>query len=101
MSFAGTWECSIETPIGRQDVTFHIKEQNGTYSGTAVGAETVPLLDPVVKGAHMQWTQKTTKPMPLTVKFDVTQNGDDLSGTAKAGIFPSVQVNGRRLSRAV
>lgn len=29
MSFVGTWDCTIATPIGVQNVKFHIREEAG------------------------------------------------------------------------
>ncbi len=98
MTFAGTWDCAIATPIGLQNVKLHIREEAGRVMGEAEGAETVPFLDAAIIGDHLRWTQKTTKPMTLTIKFDVTHDGDELVGTAKAGIFPTVKVTGKRVS---
>jgi hypothetical protein len=36
--------------------------------------------------------------MKLTLKFDVTVDGDTMTGTSKAGILPSSKVNGTRVS---
>lgn len=98
MSFVGTWDCTIATPIGVQNVKFHIREEAGKVTGEAEGTETVPFLDAAIQGERLRWTQKTTKPMPLTIKFDVAHDGDELVGTAKPGIFPTVKVTGKRVS---
>lgn len=98
MSFHGTWECSIATPVGRQDIKLYIRETDGTIAGRAVGVESVPFLDPTLENGHLRWSQKITKPMALTIRFDVTHEGDVLSGTAKPGILPAVKVVGHRLS---
>ncbi|CAN7619953.1 hypothetical protein [Paenibacillus sp. LjRoot56] len=45
----------------------------------------------------MTWMQKVKKPMRLNLKFEVTVQGDVMSGTAKAGMLPSSKVTGRRV----
>lgn len=99
MSFDGRWQVTIPTPLGKQEVTLEIVDRDGQLSGTAKqGNETVPFLDPVVDGDRMQWSQQITKPMKLSIRFDLMRAGDNLSGTAKPGIFPSTNVSGARLA---
>lgn len=97
MSFEGNWTIVIATPIGRQEVELQLIELKGVVSGLATqGDETVALLDPQVDGDRLKWSQIVTKPMRLSIKFDVMRDGDTLSGTAKPGILPSVKVVGQR-----
>ena len=97
MSFDGKWLIQIPTPIGRQDVRLDIIDRDGALAGTAtLHDETVSFLEPTLDGDRLRWSQKVTKPMRLTIKFDLTRAGDRLSGTAKPGILPSVNVAGTR-----
>jgi len=90
---------TIATPIGKMAVVFHITEEDGVISGTASSdAETVDFLDAVADGNRLTWSQNVTTPMRLTLKFDVTVDGDTLTGTSKAGFFPASKVNGSRAS---
>ena len=87
----------IATPIGKQEVELRLTQHDGAVSGTATqGTETVPLLDPQLDGERLRWAQNVTRPMKLAIRFDVTRDGDTLSGTAKPGILPSVRVVGQR-----
>jgi hypothetical protein len=98
MTFEGTWNVSIATPIGKQSVVFEISTQGGKLCGTArQGAEAVPFIDPVANGNRLTWTQHVTKPLRLTLKFDVTVEGATMTGTAKAGLFPASKVSGERI----
>lgn len=98
-SFAGTWNATLDTPIGQIAAVFTITEENGALGGSASTAkETVDILDAVADGDRLTWILKTTTPMKLTLKFDVTVEGDTMSGTSKAGILPSSKVNGTRES---
>ena len=97
MSFDGRWHITIPTPIGKQQVTLAIVDRDGQLSGTATqGSETVPFVDPVVEGDRIRWSQQVTKPMRLSIKFDLTRSGEALSGTAKPGILPTTSVTGVR-----
>lgn len=97
MSFAGLWDITIATPIGKQEVALRIAEHDGQVTGFATqGDETVPLIDPRLDGQRLTWSQNVTRPMKLSIRFDVLREGHTLSGTAKPGILPSVRVSGRR-----
>jgi hypothetical protein len=93
----GTWKVIIRTPIGKQHVDLFISARNGRLEGTATqGTETVPLLDPVAEGSRLTWSQNVTKPLRLTIRFDVTIDGAQMSGTAKAGVLPLSKLEGHR-----
>lgn len=97
MSFEGHWNILIATPIGKQVISLQLTERDGRISGSATqGEETVAVLDPQLDGERLRWSQSVTKPMKLSITFDVTRQGDTLSGIAKAGILPSVKVVGQR-----
>jgi hypothetical protein len=98
-AFAGSWDVTIDTPIGKMAVVFDITEENGAIHGTARSdAETVEFLDPVADGNRLTWSQDVTTPMKLTLKFDVTVEGDSMTGTSKAGIVPASKLYGSRSS---
>ena len=76
---------------------FHITDVDGVLGGVATSdAETVDIVDAVAEGNRLTWTQMVTTPMKLTLKFDVTVEGDTMSGGYKAGIFPSSKVEATR-----
>jgi hypothetical protein len=97
-TFEGSWNVTIDTPIGQIAVVFDITEQDGAIHGTARSDdETVEFVDAVADGDRLTWTQVVTTPMKLTLKFDVTVDGDTMTGTSKAGpMFPASKVNGTR-----
>jgi len=97
MSVDGAWEITIDTPLGKQFVTLTIATELSTLSGTAtLGDETVPFLDPKLADSRLTWSQKVTKPFNMTIYFDVQVDGNVMTGTAKAGIFPATRLNGER-----
>jgi hypothetical protein len=99
-TFAGSWDVAIDTPIGQIAVVFDITDQDGAIHGTARSdSETVEFVDAIAEGDRLMWTQAVTTPMKLTLKFDVTVDGDTMTGTSKAGpMFPASKVNGTRSS---
>jgi hypothetical protein len=98
-TFEGTWDVTIATPIGDLAVVFDITEQDGAIHGTARSKdETVEFLDPVAEGNRLTWSQEVTTPMRLKLNFDITVEGDTLTGTSKPPGFPSSKVSGSRAS---
>jgi hypothetical protein len=98
-TFAGSWDVTIATPIGNLAVVFEITEQDGAVQGIARSEdETVDFLDPVADGNRLTWTQEVTTPMQLKLNFDVTVDGDTMTGTSKAGFIPASQLTGSRTS---
>jgi hypothetical protein len=102
MSAAGTWNMTIDTPIGKQHATLVlIQGADGSWSGTSESldsGEKGELTDVTVAGNDVSWHQTVTKPMKLNLKCTVTIDGDKLSGKAKAGMFPAVTMTGERAS---
>jgi hypothetical protein len=102
MSAAGTWNMTIDTPIGKQQATLVLIENaDGSWEGTSRShdsGEEGPLTDLTVDGNEVSWHQSVTKPMKLNLKCTVTIDGDKLTGKAKAGMFPAVTMNGERAS---
>lgn len=95
--FVGSWNATLVTPIGTMIAVFNITEMDGVLGGVATtDAESVDILDAVADGNRLTWTQKVTTPMKLTLKFDVTVDGDSMNGGYKAGIFPSSTVRATR-----
>jgi hypothetical protein len=111
MTVAGTWNLTIATPIGRQAVVLELSERDGRRAlyrgvrrhdgalrGSARGtAEEVPLIDLVRDGNRLTWRQAITRPLRLNLAFDVTVEGDTLTGLSRAGRLPSSSVTGTRV----
>ena len=96
-NFVGTWNATIDTPIRRMAVVFNITEEKGVFSGTSNNEEeSVDMVNFCADGDVLTWTQEVSKPMKLTLKFNVTFDGDEMAGTAKAGIFPASKLRGSR-----
>ncbi|GAB1262552.1 hypothetical protein [Aurantivibrio plasticivorans] len=99
MSVDGTWEVSMNTPMGEQKGTLTLSTEGGSLTGrmeTAMGAEDIA--DASVDGNNAKWSIALTKPMPVTLKFDATVDGDTISGKVSLGMFGSSDLTGTRAS---
>ncbi|MBE1442713.1 DJ-1/PfpI family protein [Paenibacillus sp. OAS669] len=93
----GTWDLTISTPVGKFSIVMTLTEVNGAVQGTfQQGDELTELTDLRIQNSHMTWSLSIKKPMRLHLKFDVTVEGDQLSGLSKAGMLPSSKVQGIR-----
>ena len=98
----GTWQLVIRTPVGSLPVELIVTGDANGYAGIARGPGhdiVIPhiTVTPQPDGQHLTWTQQVTKPLRLTLQFDVLVTGDTLNGTARAGRLPPSQVSGTRI----
>lgn len=99
--FEGIWDTTLATPIGKLQVKLMISTSNGIVLGKATqGDETLDFINPVLKDGRLAWSLRITKPMRLNLKFEVVADGDQMTGTAKAGMLPASNLTGKRLSRS-
>ncbi|MCR2805849.1 DJ-1/PfpI family protein [Paenibacillus soyae] len=95
--FDGIWDTIISTPIGKLAVKLDIATVNGRIQGKATMEDEVSMfIDPVASGSRLRWSQRITKPIRLNLKFDVAATGNQMTGTAKAGVLPASALDGKR-----
>ncbi|WP_382309588.1 hypothetical protein [Herbiconiux sp. UC225_62] len=95
----GTWDVSLATPIGRQEIVVRLLEQGAPseLTGNAASArETVELQNLRRDGETLRWEQSVRHPIRLNLAFAVRIEGDRMVGEAKAGPLPSTSVSGSR-----
>jgi hypothetical protein len=98
-TFAGSWNVTIDTPVGKIEAVFDITEDGGSIQGVArTDKDSADFYDVVADGNQLTWHQDVTTPMKLTLKMAVTVDGDTMTGTSKAGIFPASKLQGTRSS---
>jgi hypothetical protein len=93
MSFDGTWDLTVQSPMGAKQFRLVISTAGGVVQGTvSEGGEAAPLLNPVLDDEHLRWSVKLPRPMNILLDVDLTCAGDTLSGSAKAGhmVLPGV-----------
>jgi hypothetical protein len=99
MTATGTWNVKLIAPMPTADILFEVVESDGVITGTATAeGETVELIDGVANGSALSWTMNITKPLKMSFRMDITQDGDSWTGKAKAKIFPAAKVVGTRVS---
>ena len=97
MSVDGTWNITLQTPMGVQTSTVELLSDGSALSGTQSGTHEIgPIYDGSVDGDTATWKVDITRPMSLTATFTATVVGDTISGHAKAGIFPKSTFTGTR-----
>ncbi|MCW2317045.1 hypothetical protein M2322_002599 [Rhodoblastus acidophilus] len=82
MAIVGSWKLTLETPFGVQTPTLRIEADGSGGLGSSAGE--VPLTDLQVAGDSAEFRAKVPTPMgSFNIGFDVTADGDALSGQFK------------------
>ena len=97
MSADGTWNTTMNTPMGAQQGTLELKTDGGTLTGTLSGAQgTIELKEGTCDGDSLAWKADITTPMAMTLEFSATVEGDSISGNVKLGAFGTASFSGTR-----
>lgn len=97
MSVAGVFKVTMDTPMGAQEVTLTLNEEDGGLSGSINGAQgTQEFTGGTVDGNSASWKIEMTQPMEMTLEFTATVDGDKISGDAKLGSFGNASFSGAR-----
>lgn len=97
MSVDGNWEISMNTPMGEQKGTVTLVSDGSALTGkmaSPLGTEEIQ--DGSVDGNNAKWSINISKPMPMTLKFSATVDGDSISGNVSLGMFGSAEMTGKR-----
>jgi hypothetical protein len=93
----GTWKVVMQTPLGAQQMTVHLQTDGASLSGraeTPFGPQ--EFTDGRVDGDTLSWTVQASAPVPMTIEFNATVDGDSVSGTANLGAFGVSNFSGTR-----
>ena len=88
MSAAGTWTLTMQTPIGERKAMLTLAVAGAALTGqlSAEGGNAVDIYEGKLAGADASWKADIKNPMPLTLEFAGTVNGDAMSGTVNAAV---------------
>jgi hypothetical protein len=88
MAVDGTWNLTMETPMGERKTTLEAKTEGGTLTGqqSAEGNSTA-IYDGTVTGNDVAWKVDISQPMELTLEFAGAVDGDTMTGSVKLGMF--------------
>ncbi len=97
MSTDGTWNLTMQTPIGERKSTLELKSGGAALTGklTADGNST-DIYEGTANGNALAWKADIKNPMPLSLAFTATVDGDKISGTVSAGAIGSWPFSGGR-----
>jgi hypothetical protein len=97
MAADGTWNLTMNTPMGERRSTLTLAASGGSLTGRQEAeGNTSDIASGTVSGNDVSWQVSITNPMPLTLTFNGTVDGDSLSGTADTGMFGSFPFSGTR-----
>lgn len=97
MAADGTWNLSMQTPMGERTSKLTLSTAGGTLTGSQEAeGNTTDIADGSVNGNEVSWKVSITNPMPLTLTFTGTVDGNELNGTADTGMFGSFPFQGTR-----
>ncbi len=97
MSADGTWNTTMNTPMGAQNGTMTLATDGGTLTGKLVSPQgEIELTDGTVDGDALTWKADITSPMAMTLEFSATVDGDSMSGNVKLGAFGDATFTGTR-----
>lgn len=97
MSADGTWNITMNTPMGAQNGTLTLAIDGDTLSGNMSGPQgKLELSDGKVEGDTYSWNAAMTSPMPITLEFSAKVDADEISGDVKLGAFGTSTFSGTR-----
>ncbi len=97
MSADGTWNTTMNTPMGVQNGTMELSTDGATLSGKLSGPQgDIELEEGTVDGDSLTWQASITTPMAMTLEFSATVDGDEMSGDVKLGAFGNATFSGTR-----
>ncbi len=98
MSADGTWETTTNTPMGPQKGQLTLSTDGDTLTGTMSSPQgSLDISDGQVDGNNVSWKADITSPMPMTLEFKATIDGDSMSGEVKLGAFGTGSLSGTRI----
>ena len=97
MSVDGSWNLTMETPMGERKATLDVTSAGGALSGKqSAEGDSAEIFDGTVSGDNVAWKVSITSPMPMTLEYTATVAGDEMSGQMQIGVFGSFPFSGTR-----
>lgn len=95
-SIDGEYDMVLSTPMGPQEMVMRLQRDGGTVSGDLSSPEGAMDFTGTYDEGRVLFDLKVTKPMKITLKYDLAISGDNVAGTCKMGIFGKAKVKGRK-----
>jgi hypothetical protein len=97
MTADGNWNVVVLTPMSERHGSLSLKTEGTTLQGSqAADGNSTEIFDGTVNGNEISWKVLITDPMPMTLEFTGTVEGDEIAGTVKLGEFGDSSFSGIR-----
>jgi carbon-monoxide dehydrogenase large subunit len=95
----GTWKLTLATPLGPQSFIGEFETSGNVVKGRLMTGDFEPApFEGTVDGNKAVWDLKVTKPIKITLKYNVEFADQTLTGKVKMGIFGTAKLIGERSS---
>jgi carbon-monoxide dehydrogenase large subunit len=84
--------------MGPQEMKGHFETDGQSLSGILSSSQGQQDFTGSVEGNRVKFDLKVVKPMKITLKYDLTVEGDKLTGKVKMGIFGNAKLTGERIA---
>src|SRR6202012_244197 len=78
MAIDGNWEITINSPMGAQKAKLEMAAKDGALTGTQQAQGSTQPLNGKADGNAVSWSASITSPMPMTLEFSGTVEGDTI-----------------------
>ena len=93
----GAWKIVMTPPVGGpQEMIGRFTTQGDVLKGALESDQGSQGFEGTVAGNRLKWEMKVTKPMSITLKYDLTIEGDKLTGKCKLGMLGTAKVSGTK-----
>jgi hypothetical protein len=87
----------VATPLGERRGILSVKTEGNTLTGSQMAdGNSTEIFDGFVNGNAISWKVSITDPMPMTLEFSGTIDGDEVSGSVILGDFGTSSFSGTR-----
>lgn len=97
MALDGTWNITMQSPMGARDVNAELKQNGSAIEGSFSGPQGSAPVSGTIDGANINFAATIAGPMgQMELKFGGTLDGDSMSGTVAFGAFGSGSFTGKK-----
>ena len=97
MAADGTWNVTMDTPMGAQQMTITFVSNGNELSGKLGSPQgEMEFTGGTIDGDNLAWTVAIEQPMPMNIETTATIDGDNITGESKLGSFGTAKITGTR-----
>lgn len=97
MSADGTWDITMNTPMGAQNAKLELSSDGNVLTGRMTSPQgDADVQEGTIDGNSLSWKADITTPISMTLEFSATLDGDSISGSVKLGAFGTASFSGSR-----